>query len=111
MLVMRRLIPLALAAIMTPGLLNAQEGYFDNSPVHDFDLVRYLGTWYEIARYDHSFERGMDNVEVDVLQTLKKAGVTKNYSPNYMEGLSPSAYADIYSKIKVSDKILNYLLV
>ena len=46
MLVMRRLIPLALAAIMTPGLLNAQEGYFDNSPVQDFDLVRYLGTWY-----------------------------------------------------------------
>lgn len=72
MLVMRRLIPLALAAIMTPGLLNAQEGYFDNSPVQDFDLVRYLGAWYEIARYDHSFERGMDNVTAEY--TLRDDG-------------------------------------
>lgn len=34
---------------------------FDNSTVKEFDLSRYLGEWYEIARYDHSFERGMDN--------------------------------------------------
>lgn len=31
-------------------------------PVDDFDLQRYLGTWYEIARLDHSFERGLTNV-------------------------------------------------
>lgn len=34
---------------------------FDNSTVDSFDLSRYLGEWYEIARFDHSFERGMDN--------------------------------------------------
>lgn len=27
-----------------------------------FELNRYLGTWYEIARLDHSFERGLDNI-------------------------------------------------
>ncbi len=31
-------------------------------PVTGFDLERYLGTWYEIARLDHSFERGLDNI-------------------------------------------------
>lgn len=31
-------------------------------PVKDFDLDRYLGQWYEIARLDHSFERGLDEV-------------------------------------------------
>lgn len=31
-------------------------------PVENFQLHRYLGTWYEIARLDHSFERGRDNV-------------------------------------------------
>ena len=31
-------------------------------PVKDFELERYLGKWYEIARMDHSFERGMNNV-------------------------------------------------
>ncbi len=31
-------------------------------PVTSFDLDRYLGHWYEIARLDHSFERGMSDV-------------------------------------------------
>ena len=31
-------------------------------PVGDFDLERYLGTWYEVARLDHRFERGLTNV-------------------------------------------------
>ncbi|MBT2971629.1 MAG: lipocalin [gamma proteobacterium symbiont of Ctena orbiculata] len=31
-------------------------------PVDEFDIDRYLGTWYEIARLDHRFERGLDKV-------------------------------------------------
>ena len=31
-------------------------------PVTSFDISRYLGQWYEIARLDHSFERGMSDV-------------------------------------------------
>lgn len=31
-------------------------------PVSDFEVDRYLGTWYEIARLDHSFERGLSRV-------------------------------------------------
>ena len=31
-------------------------------PVTPFDLDRYLGTWYEIARLDHAFERGLSEV-------------------------------------------------
>lgn len=31
-------------------------------PVDNFELDRYLGTWYEIARLDHSFERGLSQV-------------------------------------------------
>ena len=30
--------------------------------VSGFELNRYLGTWYEIARLDHSFERGLSKV-------------------------------------------------
>jgi apolipoprotein D and lipocalin family protein len=37
--------------------------------VERVDLDRYLGRWYEIARYDHSFERGCQ-------------GVTATYSKN-----------------------------
>ncbi len=32
------------------------------TPIENFSLERYLGTWYEIARLDHSFERGMSDV-------------------------------------------------
>ena len=30
--------------------------------VRNFDINRYQGTWYEIARLDHRFERGLSNV-------------------------------------------------
>ena len=30
--------------------------------IKDFDANRYLGTWYEIARLDHRFEKNMNNV-------------------------------------------------
>ena len=31
----------------------------DNSVSGDLNLDKYLGTWYEIARFDHKFERGI----------------------------------------------------
>ena len=31
----------------------------DNSTVKEIDLNRYMGRWYEIARFDHFFERGL----------------------------------------------------
>ena len=43
--------------------LSACTGIPDNvKPIDGFELDRYLGTWYEIARLDHSFERGLMNV-------------------------------------------------
>lgn len=35
----------------------------DRTPVDSLDLARYMGTWYEIARYDHRFERGLTGIE------------------------------------------------
>ncbi len=34
-------------------------------PVSDFQLNTYLGKWYEVARLDHSFERGLRNVTAE----------------------------------------------
>ena len=31
-------------------------------PVSDFEIKRYLGVWYEIARLPHSFEEGLENI-------------------------------------------------
>lgn len=56
---MKSLFIATLVAAVIP--LTACSKDFDNSTVKEFDLSRYLGLWYEIARYDHSFERGLDN--------------------------------------------------
>lgn len=34
-------------------------------PVQGFEVDRYLGRWYEIARLDHRFERGLEQVSAD----------------------------------------------
>lgn len=36
-------------------------------PVDNFQLERYLGKWYEIARLDHSFERGLTQVTAEYI--------------------------------------------
>ena len=35
------------------------------TPVDNFHIERYLGKWYEIARLDHSFERGLTSVSAE----------------------------------------------
>ena len=37
----------------------------DNSTIGGLNLSRYLGDWYEIARLDHSFERGMTHAKAN----------------------------------------------
>ena len=64
---------------------------------------------YTIGSYTNSIEAAIAyNKAIDI---LKKAGISKNFSPNYIENLSPSTYADIYSKLSVSPKITDYLRV
>jgi apolipoprotein D and lipocalin family protein len=48
--------------LMLPGCGGAPDGV---DPVDGFELPRYLGTWYEIARLDHSFERGLSQVTAE----------------------------------------------
>ena len=37
----------------------------NNSTVKNFEIEKFVGKWYELARYDHFFERGMTNVTAD----------------------------------------------
>lgn len=36
-------------------------------PVPDFEINKYLGKWYEIARLDHSFEEGLSQVTAEYI--------------------------------------------
>lgn len=45
------------------------------TPVNDFEINKYLGKWYEVARLDHSFERGLSKVSAEY--SLKDDGGVK----------------------------------
>ena len=62
---MKQLILAAFVAGVLPMMACTKD--FDNSTVGSFDLSRYLGTWYEVARFDHSFEKGMDNAMAEYI--------------------------------------------
>lgn len=55
---------LLMAAILFTALsTSAKPAEIDRSTVSNVDLKRYMGRWYEIARFDHSFERNMEYCE------------------------------------------------
>ena len=37
----------------------------DNRAIDTLDLKKYVGLWYEIARFDHPFERGLVGVTTE----------------------------------------------
>ncbi|MFT4939513.1 MAG: apolipoprotein D and lipocalin family protein [Paraglaciecola sp.] len=57
------------------------------TPVNNFELPRYLGKWYEIARLDHSFERGLE--QVSATYSLQDDGgvkvINRGFSPAEQE--------------------------
>ena len=56
----------SLAIFMMIGLVGcATSAPSGVQSVQDFEVDSYLGTWYEIARLDHSFERGLSNVTAE----------------------------------------------
>lgn len=52
-------------------------------PVSGFQLERYLGQWYEIARLDHSFERGLSRVSATY--SLREDGGVRVVNRGYSE--------------------------
>lgn len=53
---------LAILALLLAGCVGIPENV---KPVDNFKLEKYLGKWYEIARLDHSFERGLTRISAD----------------------------------------------
>lgn len=56
----------------------------DNSTVPVFDVRRFMGQWYEIARYEHRFEKGMTHVTATY--SLQEDGSIKVKNEGYKNG-------------------------
>jgi apolipoprotein D and lipocalin family protein len=75
------MIKTAVAAVL---LFTACVGVPENvKPVDNFKLGQYLGTWYEIARLDHSFERGLSRVTANY--SLREDGGIRVLNRGYSE--------------------------
>jgi len=74
-----RFLWLMIAALLQISCTGIPEGM---KAVKNFDSERYLGTWYEIARLDHSFEEGLE--QVTATYSMREDGgikvVNKGYS-------------------------------
>lgn len=79
---MKRIILIIL--LFLTGCVDLPEGI---TPVRDFELERYLGKWYEIARLDHRFERGLINISAEY--SLKEDGgvrvLNRGFNVEYKE--------------------------
>ena len=95
----------------------------DNSTVKSVDLNRYVGRWYEIAKFDHIFERGLDfamanytlreDGKIDVLNTGVKDGRAKDAqgiakTTNISGLLKVSFFGPFYSDYRILMLDANY---
>lgn len=78
-------------------------------PVSGFDSERYLGTWHEIARLDHSFERNLERVtatyaanEDGSISVLNKGFNTEKGEWRQAEGVAKPMGAEDVAHLKVS---------
>ena len=81
-----RIMIVALAAVVA-GCVSGPK--VDNTPVAALDLNRYLGEWYEIARFDHSFERGVEQAKANY--TLNEDGTIKVVNSGIKDGKPKTA--------------------
>ena len=66
----------------------------------------HINGYYKVGVYDTVTEAAIAyNKAADI---LKKNGLRKNFLQNYVEGISPSTYAEIYSALSISPRIINY---
>jgi len=78
-----------LSNIFTPNTI-------DNEPVA-IELNKFLGKWYEIARFDHSFERDMQKVTAEYY--LQPDGKIKVVNSGYRDG----KFKETIGKAKTTD--------
>ncbi len=76
------------------------KGMIDKTTVKEFNLDRYLGTWYEIARFPHSFEKGL--VGVTATYSMRPDGKIKVLNQGRKESLN-GELSSAEGKAKIPD--------
>lgn len=100
---------LSLFIVMTITFLNACTGIPEGvEPIKNFNAQQYLGTWYEIARLDHSFERDMTHVSAQYV--LKDNGDIQVLNQGFSNKIDACKQAEGNAKI-IGDENIGHLKV
>jgi lipocalin len=98
MLMIRKYLLVLFSIFFVSG--HSQSSKVDKSVVDEVDLKRYMGTWYEIARFDHKFEQGLQGVTATY--SFKDDGKIKVENKGYKGSLSGEQSIAI-GKAKLAD--------
>jgi len=79
---------------------NMQMKKIDTSTVDNLNIEQYLGTWYEIARFPHSFEKGL--VGVTATYSLRKDGKIRVLNKGF-KGTLAGKLSKAEGKAKIPD--------
>lgn len=102
---MRRILALTTLLFLMNGCVEVPEGI---TPVKNFKVKKFMGTWYEIARLDHRFERGMHSVTANY--SIDYDGVITVQNSGYMVKRSEWRYSEAKASI-VDKKNIGFLKV
>lgn len=72
----------------------------DKTTVKELDLTKFIGKWYEIARYDHSFERGLVGCTADY--SFKDDGMIRVVNSGYKNSFD-GKYSESVGKARRPD--------
>ena len=103
---MKKLLSILSGAICSTFLLCSceKQNQLNTTLVENLDLERYMGTWYEIGRYDISFEKGL--VGVTANYKLLDDGMVQVINTGYKDSLNGKIDI-IEGKAKRQDKNSN----
>ena len=93
---------IGLVLLLIPGCANTGKmNMIDTTTEKDVDIGRYLGKWYEIARFPNSFEKGLVGVTAEY--SYRKDGKIRVVNSGYKDSLDGKR-SRIEGKAKIPDK-------
>ena len=90
-----------IVALLTIGLCSCASIPEGITPVEDFSLESYLGTWYEIARFDFRFEKDLSGYNTKKEKWQEALGKARFRGDNTVGALEVSFFGPFYTGYNV----------
>ena len=104
----KKMIPF-FGSILLFGMFSCKQTEIVTNTVPELDIERYMGPWFEIARFDHSFERGLVGCMANY--TLQSDGTVKVTNTGFKGSLDGKYKESVGKAYRPDDKVPGKLKV